>query len=116
MRHRWIFVQLLAHAMAGPLAPHRAAGFFDIGLDGRPEMARPLAGLRRADAAPHRLLGYLHQPRSLWRDLADRVGHARIADPAVQPRADIDADNIALAQRRLAGEAVADHIIHRHAD
>src|SRR5690349_7840090 len=102
--------------MAGPLAHDRAAVFFDIGLDGRADIAKSLTGLRRADAAPHRLLGYLHQPRGLRRDLTDCVGHARITDPTVQPCPDIDADNITLAQRRLAGETVADHIVYSDAD
>src|SRR5262249_26782551 len=114
VRHRGFLVQFLADSMAGPLAHDRAAICLDVGLDRRAHIAESLARLCRADAAPHRLLRYRQQLAGLRRNLAYWVGHTGVAIPAVQPRADINANDITRAQRRLAREPVANHLVRRH--
>src|SRR5262249_62281032 len=105
---RGSLAHFLAASRAGPLAPDRAAICRDVGLDRRADIAESLACLCRADAAPHRLLRYRQQLAGLRRNLAYWVGHTGVAIPAVQPRADINADDINRAPRRLDREPIAD--------
>src|SRR5262245_17738609 len=84
MRHRWAFVELLPDTVAAPLAHDRVTMRLGMALDRMTDVAQPAAGLRRADAAPHRLFGYLQQPLRVRRHLADRVGHTGVAEPAVE--------------------------------
>src|SRR5262249_52212869 len=113
---RGLFVQSLADAVAGVLAHDRESVALDVLLDRRADVAEAFAGLGRADAAPHALLRHIEQPLSLGRDRAHRIGDTGIAEPALQPRPDVDADDVAFFERRVVRNTMADHVIWCDAD
>ena len=58
-------------------------------------------------------LRHIEQMLRLAIDIAHRKSHAGITAPAIQAKADIDADDVAFLQMLLgAGDAVTDHLIH----
>ncbi len=73
-------------------------------------------GLHAHDAAPHRLVGQLAQPPRLDRTFADDEHAAGVAMPAVLDDGDVDVDDVAVLQRPLVRDAVADLMVDRGAD
>ncbi len=116
MQHVGAVVEHAAHAVAAEVAHHRTAMGLDIALDGVADVAQGRAGLDHRQAARQALIGDVHQsPRPGWH-LADAVHAAGVAVPAVDDHGDVDVDDVALAQRLVAGDAVADHMVGRDAD
>jgi hypothetical protein len=68
------------------------------------------------DALPHGLVGQSAQAPGGDRAFADRVHAAGVAVPAVLDHRDVDVDDVAVLQRALVRNAVADLVIHRGAD
>jgi len=101
--------------MAAEIAHHAHVLGFDIGLDGVTDIARGGTRLDRGDAAHHALVGDFDQPLGTARDFPDRVHAAGIAVPVVEDEGDVDIDDVALTQRFVARNAVADHVIDRGA-
>ena len=66
-----------------------------------------------ADAAPHRLVRDLDQAACLDRRLADEEHPARVAVIAVLDHRHVDVDDVAVLQLLVAGDAVADDVVHR---
>ena len=58
----------------------------------------------------------VEQPLRVGRDLADRERPRRVGDEAVERDADVDGEDVALAELVRAGDAVHDHRVRRHAD
>src|SRR3954469_13721757 len=110
-------VEHLAQAVATEVAHHGALLLaFGIRLDGIADVAGGGARLHRRDAAHHGFIGDLDQPFGPALDLADRI-HARgVAMPAVQDDGDVNVHDIAVAQRLVVGNAVADHMVDGGAD
>ena len=73
----------------------------------------PVVAPGRIAAMPRimRLVGHVDQPLGPARDLADRVHAAGIAVPAVDDQGHVDIDDVAFAQRLVAGNAVADDVV-----
>ena len=65
------------------------------------------------DAAHHRLIGHFDQPLGTARDFADGVHAARIAMPVIEDQGHVDIEDIAVAQRLVRRDAVADHVVDR---
>ena len=77
-------------------------------LDRAADVAEMRAGLHRADAPPHRLVGDFAQPLRLDRRLADVEHAAGVAVKAVLDHGDVDVDDVAGLEPLVAGNAVAD--------
>src|SRR5690606_19859577 len=117
VQHLRVVVVDLADAVAAVLAHHAEALGLGVLLDRVADVAQGRARLHRADAAEHRLAGHLHQPLRHHRGRADVVHPAGVAVPAVLDDGDVDVDDVAVLQHlRLAGDAVADHVVDRGAD
>ena len=86
-----------------------------IGLDGGADVAGAGAGPDRRDAAHQAFIGDFEQALGGALDRADRI-HARgIAVPAVEDVGDVDVDDVAIPQRLVVGNAVADDVVDRGA-
>ena len=75
-----------------------------------------LPGLAAAMPGGEALIGHFDQALGLAGDFADRIHAARVAVPAIDDQGDVDIDDVALAQRPLVGNAVADDVVDRGAD
>src|SRR5437588_13062295 len=71
--------------------------------------------LYRRDAAHHAFIGDFGEALRLTFHLADIIHAAGIAMPSVQNDSDIDVQNVAVFERPVAGNAVADDVIDRGA-
>ena len=86
-------------------------------LDGGADVGEPATGDRPGQAGPHRALGDGEQRGVLGGGLPHRDGDGGVAVPALQDRAAVDGDVVALGQRPPAvGDAVHDLVVDRRAD
>ena len=81
-----------------------------------PDVAEARARPDLLDAAPHRLIGELAQALGGDRTFADDEHAAGVAVPAVLDDGDVDVDDVAVLQRPLVRDAVADLVVDRGAD
>src|SRR5260221_1189284 len=118
VQHRGVrLVERPPNAMAGQLADNRESLRFGVALNGRPDVAQVLAWLRLLDAKLQAAIRHIHQSLRLRRDLPHGHGFAGVATPAAVEHADIDSDDIPLAQLFPgAGDAMADDVVDRCAD
>src|ERR1019366_8828385 len=116
VRDLGILVHRPANAMADELADHAVAFRPGDVLDGRPDVADVVARLGCRDSGHHGHASRLDQLADRLGWLADEEGPGRVAVPAVDDRAGIDRDELALADRPLAGDAMDDLGIDRDAD
>jgi hypothetical protein len=72
------------------------------------DVAQARAGLDLDDALPHGLVGDLAQALGGDRAFADDEHAAGVAVPAVLDDGDVDVDDVAVLQRPVVGDAVAD--------
>ena len=110
-----LVVKQASEAVTAEVAHHAHVLRLDIGLDGGADVAGGGAGPDRRDAAHHGLVGDLDQPLGAARYVADRVHAAGIAVPAIEDQGDVDIDDVALLERLVARDAVADDVIDRGA-
>ena len=80
-----------------------------------PMSPRCAPGRTCPDAAPHRLVGDVDEAACLDRWRAHVEHAARVAVVAVLDDRDVDVDDVARLQLALAGNAVADDVVHRRA-
>ena len=117
MQHARRLVELPPETVAAEIPHHGKTHRFDIGLDGVADVAEMRARPHRLDAAHQRLMRRPHQPARLYADaVPDREHAARIAVPAVQDDADVNIEDVAVAQPARAGNAVADDMVDGCAD
>src|SRR5664279_969540 len=116
VRDLGILVHRPANAMADELADHAVALRPGDVLDGRPDVADVVARLGCRDSGHHGQASRLDQLADRLGWLADEEGPGRVAVPAVDDRAGIDRDELALTDRPLAGDAMDDLGIDRDAD
>ena len=109
-------VEQAAEAVAAEIAHHRAALGFGKAWMACADVADGAAGPDRGDAAHQAFVGDLDQAFGVAGNLADAVHAARIAMPAVDDQGDVDIDDVAVAQRLVVGDAVADDMVDRGAD
>ena len=109
-------VEHAAQPVAAEIAHHRAALGLGVALDGVADVAQVRAGLHRGDAAHQAFIGDLDQALGLPAHLAHIVHAARVAMPAIDDQRHVDVDDVAVAQRLVVGNAVADDMVDRGAD
>ena len=80
-------------------------------LDGVRDVAEPVAGPALLDRAEQRLLGDLEQPAATGETSPTGKVRARVGHPAVLDHADVDRQDVALAQLEAARDAVHDHVV-----
>jgi hypothetical protein len=100
-----------ANAMAAEIAHNRAALAFRITLDGVADIAHVAARTNGGDAAHQTLVGDLDQALGRALQMAGGIHAARIAVPAVEDEGHVDVDDVALAERLLVRDAVADDVV-----
>ena len=84
-------------------------------LDRGADVAQPGAGLCRLDPQHQAFVGHIDQALRLQRNVADIIHPAGIAVPAIEQGGYVDVDDIAVLQRLLARNTVADHMVDRDA-
>ncbi len=109
-------MKLLANAVAAKFAHHAQAVAFGKGLDGVTHVAQIGAGLDLDDAVPHGVVGQRAQPLGGYGAFAHHKHAAGVAMPAILDDGDIHVDDVALFQRLVIGNAVADLVVDRGAD
>ncbi|MBP2356730.1 hypothetical protein JOF29_007840 [Kribbella aluminosa] len=72
-------------------------------------------GPDRRDGAVQRLLRALDQQPALLVDVTDEERRVGVAVHTVQVRRDVDVDDVAVRQRPIVGDPVADHLVDRRA-
>ncbi len=85
-------------------------------LDRRGDVADPAAEPGRGDAGPQGGLGVGDQRDQVRRDPAHRHRDRGVAVPAVDDRAAVERDQVALTQLAVTRDAVHDLVVHRGAD
>src|SRR3546814_4071143 len=81
------------------------------------DVAQRRAGLHHLDAAHHGFVGHLDQAAGDDLRLADEEHAAGVAVPTVDDDGDVDVDDVAVVETLVvAGNAVADDVVHRGAD
>ena len=116
MQHLRFLVEYTAYAVAAKLAHHAKALAFGKLLDGITDIAQVDAGTHHFDAVPHGLISDSAQTLGGNRNLAHHEHAAGVAVPAVFDDGDVDIDDIALFQRLVIGNAMADLVVDRGAD
>ena len=109
-------MELAADAVAAELAHHREAVVLGEHLDRVADVAQARAGLDLDDALPHGLVGEGAQALGGDRAFADDEHAAGVAVPAVLDDGDVDVDDVAVLQRPIVRNAVADLVVDRCAD
>ena len=109
-------VELLADAVADE-RPHDAERALASAWS---SMARPMSesgrpGLHRLDAAHQALAGDPHQALRAVVDVADEERGVGVAVHAVEVDRDVEVDDVAVDQRAVVGDAVADDLVDRGA-
>src|SRR5579884_4511436 len=99
--------------MAAQLPDHRVAVLLCMALDRVADIRQMLAGPGLLDSFEQALFGHAQQPLRLGRDASDPVGPGRIADPAVQLHAAIDADDVPFLEDMAARNTVDDLVVDR---
>ena len=85
-------------------------------LDRAADVAEANAGLDLGDPLPHRVVGDLDQALRRDRAFADDEHPAGVAVPAVLDDGDVDVDDVAVLERPVVRDAVADLVVDRRAD
>ena len=116
VQHLRLLVKLLANAVAAELAHHAQAVAFGKLLDRVPDVAQVGSGLDLQDAVPQRLVGQGAQALGGDGGLAHDVHAAGVAVPAVLDDGDIHVQDVALFQRLVVRDAVADLVVDGGAD
>src|SRR5687768_9037414 len=113
-------LRLLVHRPADPVADVIADDAetlaLDEALDRRSDVSQALPDDRRIDRSPERVLGDRYELRRLRGDLPDRDRDRRIGVPALDDRARVDAEDLALLEAAPAGDPVYDLFVHAGAD
>jgi hypothetical protein len=104
-------VEQAADAMAAKIAHDAAALALGEILDGKADVAGGGARPDGGDAAHHGFVCHLDQPLGGALDLADLDHAAGIAVPAVDDQRHVNVGDVAVAQRLVARNAVADDVV-----
>ena len=116
VQHVGMVVEGAAEAMAAEITDHRAAFGLGKALDGVADVTQMCPRLHHGNAAHEAFIGDLDQALRLAVHFAHHV-HARgITMPAIDDQGDVDVDDVAVAQRLVIGNAVADDVVDRGAD
>jgi hypothetical protein len=102
-------------AMAAEIAHDAVAVRLGVALDRIGDVAKVVAGLRLLDAEHQAFVGDIDQLARLQGHVADQIHAAGVAVPAIDDRRHVDVDDVAVLQRFLARDAVANHMVDRDA-
>ena len=108
-------VEQPADAVAAEIADDAVAVAFGVALDRVGDVAEPVAGPRLLEAEHQAFVGDVDQLARLQRHVADQVHAAGVAVPAVEDRRDVDVDDVAVLERLVARDSVADDMVDRDA-
>src|SRR3546814_550855 len=108
-------VEIPADAVAAEIADNAIAMALRVSLDGVRDVAQMVAGPRLLEAEHQRFVGDLDELLRLDGHVAAQIHTAGIAVPAVQERRHVDIEDVAVLQRAVAGDAVADDMVYRDA-
>lgn len=95
-----------ADAVAAEVGGHAATGLARDGVDGVGDVADATARLGGGNAGVEGLLGGVDQIEVAGAGRSDGEGDSRVARPAVELSAAVDAHQVAVAQPVAAGDAV----------
>ena len=108
-------MELLADAVADEAADDPEPGRLGVGLDGPADVGERAAGAHRGDAELEALAGDLDEAAALLVDLADEERGVGVAVDAVEEDRDVEVDDVAVDERPVVGDAVADDLVDRGA-
>jgi hypothetical protein len=111
-----VLVHPAADAVADVLAHDPVAVGLGVALDGPAYVAQVTALAALLDGALQALLGDADELEEFGVNLAHRHGRRRVADEAVQGRADVNREDVALPERVVGREAVDDLLVDGGAD
>ncbi|MNV51669.1 hypothetical protein D3C71_1437250 [compost metagenome] len=111
-----LFVEHLADTMAAEFANHREAVLFRVLLDDFADVAQAAAGFDDLDRLVHAFLGHLGQALGPDRYVADVEHPAGITVETVLDDGDVDVQGVAIFERLVVWNAMADHMVDRRAD
>ena len=104
-------VERRADAVAGEVAHHAIAKTLGIALDHPADDVDLAAGHGRLDAAHHGLVGALDEQPGLLVDVAAEVRGVGVSVDAADEGGDVDVDDVAVLERAVVGDAVADDLV-----
>src|SRR5688500_12951963 len=104
-----------AEAVPAKVADHAVAMLLGMALDCVGDVAEAIARPGLFEAEHQAFVGDIDQLPGLDRNIADEIHAAGIAVPAAQDRGYVDVDDIAVLERLVAGNAVADDMVDRGA-
>ncbi|MCY1365116.1 hypothetical protein D9M69_519500 [compost metagenome] len=111
-----LLVEHRADAVAAVLADHRVAQLLGMFLDHFADVAQARARPDQLDALVHAFLGHAAELVGPFRDLAHGEHLAGVAVVAVLDHRHIDVEDVAILERLVIGDAMADHVVDRGAD
>ena len=114
MQNGWRTVKCLAKPMSGKITHHGKPLALGKGLNGMANITKPVARPSSGDAAHQGFIGDFSQACGFDRWCANIKHAGCIAIPAVQNNGNINIQNITIAQRLVAGNAVTDNMIQRN--
>src|SRR5260221_2039359 len=104
-----------ADSVAAEVADDAVAAGLGMALDGVGNVAEMIAGLGLLEAEHQAFVGDVDQLPGAQRHVADQIHAARVAVPAVDDRSDVDVDDVAVLERLVDWNAVADDMDDRNA-
>ena len=113
--HFGAVVEQPADAVAAEIADDAVAVRFGVALDGVGDVAEMVAGPGLLEPEHQAFIGDVDQLARLHADVADEVHAAGVAVPAVDDRGHVDIDDVAVLERLVARDAVADDMVDRDA-
>lgn len=111
----WVFVKVLAYAVAAEFSDHRIAIGFSVFLNGVANVAQCRAGFDLLNTQEHRFTGDFYQSFGVRGDVSDAKHFASVAMITVLDDGDVDIDDVAVFQLLFAGDAVANLLVDRGA-
>ena len=100
-----------ADAVPGEVADHAVAEALGVRLDDPADDVDLAAGLHGVDRPHHGLVRALDEQPRLLVDVADEVRLVGVAVHAADVGRDVDVDDVAVLERAVVGDAVADDLV-----
>ena len=87
-----------------------------MSLDGAADVGQRSFRLHCLDSEHQALVGHSHEPLRAFVDVADEERGVRVAMDALAVERDVEVHDVAVLQRSIVGDAVADDLVHRGAE